>query len=558
MVSGGARRPAAKVRSEEAVGVGLLAPNVRGCGEKTVPTQRHLGPHRATFSSARQAFLDGDFEEALAGCDAISGSDDAIRYDVALLRARVLLRLGRPDRAVDALRACAYTPTSIEPYITATMLLGASYVRLGQTARGDTLLVEASGLARDAHPTLRAEVALNLGIARCALQKYDDAEEQLASVGSEADIISARAVEYLGWVAFIRGDFDLAAERFRGALRALAACKFRDRYVEANVLQGLTTLAAELLQAEGWPALQRTIRAVDWSQDGLAQPRFWIAIHASMLCEIGGDAAGARGWARDAESKAANAAYRILAQCRIASVFRGLKEWGAHGEFVDRARDGYATLSPVELGDDQKQLPVLLAEELAHAGRTGEAALLMSQYRDVIVPSLRAGLGDDRSAAVENTVDGFVREAAGDFKAAIRCFTSALRLHKRARFRRRGAEVALRLARLTGAKRYVDYATRALDGVDPSYWPVGQLRDLETASGPSLTETERAILTLLVRGRAYKEIAAARAISWKTVANHVQMLFRKFDVNSRGQLAAEALRRGLVALHEESGSSERA
>ena len=114
----------------------------------------------------------------------------------------------------------------------------------------------------------------------------------------------------------------------------------------------------------------------------------------------------------------------------------------------------------------------------------------------------------------------------------------------------------MRLARLTGAKRYVDYATKALDGVDPSYWMVVQLGELESSPGPSLTETEKAILTLLVRGRSYKEIAAARSISWKTVANHVQMLFRKFDVNSRGQLAAEALRRGLVALHEESASGE--
>jgi DNA-binding CsgD family transcriptional regulator len=79
---------------------------------------------------------------------------------------------------------------------------------------------------------------------------------------------------------------------------------------------------------------------------------------------------------------------------------------------------------------------------------------------------------------------------------------------------------------------------------------VVQVNELESSRGPSLTETEKAILTLLVRGRAYKEIAAARRISWKTVANHVQMLFRKFDVNSRGRLAAEALRLGLVALHD--------
>jgi len=523
-------------------------------GAKTVPTQRILGGQRATLSSARQAYLDGEFEECLNGCYAISLHDDATRYDVALLRGRVLLRMGRADKAIDALRACAYTPTSLDPYVTAKMLLGAAYVRLGQVERGETLLLEASDLARNAHPTIQAELALNLGIARCQLQRYDEAEALLASVDPSADIIHARAVQYLAWVAFARGDFDLAAERFRGSLRALAACTYRDRYVEANVLQGLTALCAELLQADGWAPLQRRIRSFDWRQDGLARPRFWVAMYASILCEITGDAAGARTWARDAESGATNTAYRILAQCRMAAVFRGLREPGAHSEFVDRAKELHATLSVVDLGDDQKQLPVFLAEEMTHAGMHADAALLMSQYRDVIVPTLRASPGDERYAAVESTVDGFVREAAGDYKGAIKFFTSALRLYTKARYRRRASEVALRLARLTGARRYVAYATKALDGVDRSYWMVVQLGELESSPGPSLTETEKAILTLLVRGRSYKEIAATRNISWKTVANHVQMLFRKFDVNSRGQLAAKALRRGLVALHEEAVS----
>jgi DNA-binding CsgD family transcriptional regulator/predicted negative regulator of RcsB-dependent stress response len=529
---------------------------VHFAGAKAVPNQRTLSGQRATFSSARQAFLEGDFEQCLAACDAMSLQEDSVRYDVALLRARVLLRLGRAEKAIEALRACAYTPTSLDPYVTAQMLLGASYVRLGQIERGEAILAEASASAQDAHPTIRAELAVNLGIARFGLHRYEEAEAQFSSVGPGSDIIYARAVQYLAWVSFARGDFDAAAERFRTSLRSLAACAHHDRYVEANVLQGLTALSAELLQADGWLSLQRTIRAFDWNRDGLARPRFWVGMFASIMCEITGDAAGARRWVREAEFNAATSGYRILALCRMAAVFRGLQEWGAHREFVDRANELHATLSVTELGDDQKQLPLFLAEEMAHAGMHDDAARLIAQYRNVIVPTLRVSPGDDRYAAVDSAVEGFVREAAGDYKSAIRLFASALALLKKARYRRRASEIAIRLARLTGAKRYVDYATKALDGVDASYWMVMQLAELESSPGPSLTGTEKAILALLVRGRAYKEIAAARRISWKTVANHVQMLFRKFEVNSRGQLAAEALRRGLVALHAEDESRE--
>lgn len=492
----------------------------------------------------------------MSACDAIAARDDAVRLEVALLRARVLLRMGRADKAIEALRACAYTPASLIPYVTAQMLLGASYVRLGQVERGEAILVEAATQAQDANLTIRSELAVNLGIALCQLQRYDDAEAQFSAVDPGSDIIYARAVQYLAWISFVRGDCDAAAERFRSALRILATCAHHDRYVEANVLQGLSNLTVELLQTNAWPALQRRIRAFDWKRDGLARPRFWVAMFGSIMCELTGDPGGARAWAREAESVAVSTADRIIAQCRMAAIFRGLQEWSAQREFIDRAKELHATLSVADLGDDQKQLPLVLAEELAHAGMTQDAELLMAQYRDVIVPTLRVAPGDDRYAAIENGVDGFVREAAGDYKTAIRLFTASLRLYKKARYRRRASEIALRLARLTGAKRYVDYATKALDGVDPSYWVVAQLGELESSRGPSLTETEKAILVLLVRGRAYKEIAAARRISWKTVANHVQMLFRKFNVNSRGQLAAEALRRGLVALHEDTDARQ--
>jgi DNA-binding CsgD family transcriptional regulator len=56
------------------------------------------------------------------------------------------------------------------------------------------------------------------------------------------------------------------------------------------------------------------------------------------------------------------------------------------------------------------------------------------------------------------------------------------------------------------------------------------------------------VLRLLVRGASYKEIAAARSVSPKTVDHQVQHLFRKFGVRSRGELVAHVLTHGIVTL----------
>ena len=62
---------------------------------------------RATLSTAHQAFFEGAFETCLAACDRIVVRDEPLRFELSLLRARVLLRLDRADKAIEALRAIA-------------------------------------------------------------------------------------------------------------------------------------------------------------------------------------------------------------------------------------------------------------------------------------------------------------------------------------------------------------------------------------------------------------------------------------------------------------------
>ena len=526
-----------------------------GCASSSVwrlivRTNINAARERTKLADALQAYLDGEFETCLALCDEVEASDDAMRFELAAMRARVHVRVDRGDRALEALRFVDLAALSVDQFAIAQLLLGAAYVRLGQKERGATLLREAMEKGSTANPAVRAEVALQLGIAKFRLGAHDEAEQLLASINADQDILHAHALEYRGWVAYARTRFEEAASWFRASLAALSSCQRRDRYVEGKALYGLTAICPELLLIEDWPLIERRVRRFDWSLDGLAPWRFWIHVASSSMCEMTGDFAGARHWARQAESLARTEGYRVVALCRLAAIFRGLRQPEAHAEFTERARYFYEKLDLRELGADLQHLPLFLAEEVAHTAEPDNAEVLLAQYRDIILPGLKSSSGDvDQFVALERAVEAVLYEARGDSANAVRAFSAAYTAFSRLDYRRRAASIALRLARLTGKPRYVAYVEDALRNVNPRFWMMRDLVELRHGAGPALTETERGVLRLLAQGHTYKEIAAARSVSVKTVGNHVQALFRKFDVHSRGELAAEALRRQVVTLH---------
>ncbi|MCL4393947.1 MAG: response regulator transcription factor [Chloroflexi bacterium] len=63
---------------------------------------------------------------------------------------------------------------------------------------------------------------------------------------------------------------------------------------------------------------------------------------------------------------------------------------------------------------------------------------------------------------------------------------------------------------------------------------------------PGLTERERQVLALIVRGAQNKEIAARLNITERTVKAHLASIFNRLGVNSRTEAAAVAVRNGIV------------
>jgi len=81
--------------------------------------------------------------------------------------------------------------------------------------------------------------------------------------------------------------------------------------------------------------------------------------------------------------------------------------------------------------------------------------------------------------------------------------------------------------------------------------PAEPVAPAATASAvPGLSAREREVLTYIVKGFSYAEIARLLTLSTHTVATHVRRIYGKLEVHSRGEAVYEALATGLVKMDD--------
>lgn len=505
-----------------------------------------------------RAWFAGKFERCLELCDAVRDLDADRRSQLALLRARALLRLGRPADAQRVVGDAFVAHGTLDASLTAQLLLGAAEIRLGEADQGLARLDAAAAAAGGAHPTIRSEIALNRGLAHYARRDHVAAEQALREVAPESDIIHARALEYRGWIATAEGDHDAATALFVSAIARLDTCRQQDRFLAANVLQALSYLAVERFDAAAWSFIEERAERIDWTADGLAVPRYWIAMSGALAYESAGDVLRAFKFAREAEQLAPSDAFRAHALCRRAAIARRVGEVFTPADLLAQARELLEMVAPETLRGDERTVPLVLAEELANAGDV-EGAWRFRRMYESLEPMERVAAmsADPRTTAYERMVDAAIADAAGERPVARRAFGDALRRFHELGYTRRAVACALRLAEITGHDRLYRYVVDNTVNVSPHFWARRMMgRRARFFSDPivsKLTSTQREVLDLILHACSNAQIARARDRSLNTIKHTVSELLKAFGVRTRAELQVEAVRRHLGAMLDKDG-----
>jgi len=492
-----------------------------------------------------RAWFAGDYERCLHLCDGVRFGDPETRCHVGLLRARALLRLDRPADALGALTDVAPLVTGTDEALTHQMLTGEAQVRSGQLELGLTLLRNAQRGASHAHPTIRSEIALNIGLAHYGRQEWVAAERALKLVEKNADLVYARAIQFRAWIAFSRGALERAAKLFVLSLSTLNHCRHYDRFFEANCVRALAHLALERLDPRLWTIVDKRRAGLDWSSNGLSHPRFHLAYCAAAYrLDVEGSALEAAREARQAERTAPSDALRVQSTCKRASIARYTGEVHSHIDHLESACETLAELDVASFSGDETVVPLVIAEELASAD-SAEARAVFDKYCGLAAISpMRQLAHTSATETYRQFVEAMIYERCGDDREAIQRYRKVVRKFRESGFPRRAVMAALRLVNLTGDRSALSYADAATAHLSPSSWMRLQI-EARKAPQVRLTALQREVLALICEGKSNPDIARARNRSLHTVRNMVARLFEIFEVKSRERLAVECVRRGL-------------
>jgi len=493
---------------------------------------------RADFDCA---FNEGRFRDAAAIYGNFAGANEQI--DVVLRAAkahlhgdpagalRLLLKVPKPKQHQqverDALLAEAYART--RDFESADLRLNAALDVALKLKDGD--LIAAVGyrvVRRHLHNEDPGQARAALELAR----KGQSRRSQLYATYAETLILpyEERVVEQ--------------AERLIEFLRLLDPNSHEFVDLRAWATHALACLVRELCLPQALPEIERQLAGVPWPAD-FAHNLFQTLKSLAWARALQGDYFNAFRHLKHASEAADTTAWKVVAACDRSYLARCFDEhrWSRveldEAERLASSVDWNTTIAEERMG-------LLLLAELFGAIDASRSAMYLARYREL--GEIKSSLyyrHDARRAAYAQYSTGVVEILLGNTKRGL----ARLRESRRV-FERFGYD--FRVARSLLDEFEVTRNRAMLPGIDEKLrhyrqsWLMSRLREASEDAAVALPPMQHRVFEELCRGKSTLEISQALGRSRFTISNHIKQILRTFDVKSRAELLAEAVRRGLV------------
>jgi DNA-binding CsgD family transcriptional regulator len=512
------------------------------------PKPRRSGA-RGALRDARDAWLAGDWERAIALLSGVELEERAERVEAAFLLARAALRAALPARALVALDDVAEFPEGPDERVTGAMLRGTALVRLGRAAEGLPLLERAAADGAVAHHAVRAEAGYELALAYFAAHRLDDAETALdAHADPGADIIHARALELYGWIEIRRERYPIAARHFLDALDALRASAHRDAVMHASLLHGMTSIALDTLDTKLFERVRRDVDAMTWSP-GLQSRWFAIRRSRTFVELLEGNAAEAWRLADETLFQSAAGAQRVGALVTAARVARAAGDAFTPERLTAKAAAIAADVDWGATGADDRTALLAVIRDAAELDAPA-AARLLDLYRGLRPPRAPADVleMEPRLDALDHLARAALARTRGETGEAVACLRRAAGIWRGTGDRYGEAVALLSLLEVATDEESLHRADD-LTRVVPRSWLRRRYAALaERARGvEQLSPAEHRVMLAICEGRSTAEIAERFGRSKNTIRNQTRRVYEVMEVRTRSALVSKCAALGIVA-----------
>jgi DNA-binding CsgD family transcriptional regulator len=501
------------------------------------------------ISAAATAYREARFSDAAEildrGLATVAGPTFG---DAAVLRARIYLKTD-PATAVAFLVRSSARVRSKPQQAAVEMLLGVGYARLGDEKTALAKLKSASKLA-PGESQLAHEISYHRAALAWITRKLDVAERELAAISPKLEndtLLEAYVLR--GAISAARGRITEQGAILLEATDALARATSPSVLPWAIIASQLAFLARELPGTALRDAAHHEAARIPWTRD-LAGLRFTLLRALAWRHALEGDYFNAFRILKDAARIAPTDAWVVTATTDRAYLATVLKErrW-AEQELAEahelasrvnwRSLDGEESFSLLDLAELYAPIDASLA--LAYVARYKDAGTRFA--------ATLASRDDRRVGAQESYAFGVVQLALGERSEAQRLLRQAFAVYDSIGYDWRAGRTALALAEATGEIAWRERAGAKLASYARSWLSTSSSVPLTSphpahTSEPeqvgSLTNAQRAVYELLLRGLSTAEIAAEQERSEFTVRNHIKAIFKAFGVNSRPALLARA------------------